>query len=279
MSRNLQSLLDELKEDNSLKAWSLIITFFGDSVAPRGGAVSAATIQQVMTLCGIGAGTVRTALSRLGKDGWVLRTKAGRNSFYRLSKMGISQSSAAATIIFSAPTERQPTDRPLYLCLFPPDTGPNDGEAEHFIKLQKHLYLLATSKQKIDVLRKKQCLITAIEDSQLPEWISNLVLPAPLADKYQQLIERFQQLSINNEAEAIALRTLLIHEWRRLRLRPGQPATIPAACQTVRHNTHRLVADIYQNISPLADRWLSENALGPQGILPPATAITESRFC
>jgi phenylacetic acid degradation operon negative regulatory protein len=68
--------------------WSLLVTFFGDAVAPRGGRVALSVLQDAMALLNIEAGAVRTAMSRLAGDGWVEREREGRLSFYELSPKG-----------------------------------------------------------------------------------------------------------------------------------------------------------------------------------------------
>ena len=126
--REPDSTLNQLRTGTPLKAWSVIITFFGDSIAPRGGAVSAPTIQTVMSALGIGAGTVRTALSRLAKDGWVTRQKIGRNSFYRLSDTGQAPFSVAAAVIYAgAQNQKVSQTKTWHLVTLPPQTTTVDS--------------------------------------------------------------------------------------------------------------------------------------------------------
>jgi len=96
MSKHLQSLTAQLHESGSLKVWSLIITFFGDSIVNRGGNVSANTVHTVLDRVDIGSGAVRTAFSRLASDGWVERQKRGRRSYYQLTEKGMRPFSEAA---------------------------------------------------------------------------------------------------------------------------------------------------------------------------------------
>jgi len=104
MSTQLESLTTRLHENGSLKVWSLIITFFGDSVVNRGGNVSANTVHTVLDRIDIGSGAVRTAFSRLASDGWVERQKQGRRSYYQLTDKGMRLFSDAAQLIY-APVE------------------------------------------------------------------------------------------------------------------------------------------------------------------------------
>src|SRR5687767_8359362 len=63
-------LLDAFHARTPIRAGSLIVTIFGDAVAPRGGELSLASLVEIMAAFRIGAGVVRTALSRLVAEGW-----------------------------------------------------------------------------------------------------------------------------------------------------------------------------------------------------------------
>jgi phenylacetic acid degradation operon negative regulatory protein len=73
--------LEALQAAQQLSAWSMIVTFMGDAIGPRGGVVSAAALQGLMQHLGIGAGAVRTAVSRLSAEGWIERSREGRKQF------------------------------------------------------------------------------------------------------------------------------------------------------------------------------------------------------
>src|SRR6187431_521172 len=67
---------------------SLIVTFYGDAILPRGGSVWLGTLLAFLELLEIDGGVVRTAMSRLAADGWLEREKLGRKSFYKLAAGG-----------------------------------------------------------------------------------------------------------------------------------------------------------------------------------------------
>lgn len=271
MSSALSKLLADLKQDNSIKAWSLIITFFGDAIAPRGGAVSAATIQNVMTHCGVGQGTVRTALSRLGKDGWVEREKCGRNSYYRLSARAAKESAAASAIIYAAPCKAgAPPLHKLYIINTVEDELLKQHKLPYLVSLQRGLYLAGLTDQQKQICINQGMIVGSVENDPLPYRVLESILPGALQKKYLQLQARLElpgHLQPGNDADALALRTVIIHEWRRLKLRPGQPATDHPLCPTVRQQVHLHVAKLYQHLTPAADHWLQQHAIGPAGVL------------
>ena len=59
---------------------------------------------------GIEAGAVRTAFSRLTNDGWVVREKVGRSSFFRLSSTGLAPFEAATDRIYAPLPTASPND-------------------------------------------------------------------------------------------------------------------------------------------------------------------------
>jgi phenylacetic acid degradation operon negative regulatory protein len=83
----LTRIVDQLKREPS-RTGSIVITVFGDAIVPRGGAVWLGTLLAFFEALDIDSGVVRTAMSRLAADGWLERSKVGRNSFYRLASKG-----------------------------------------------------------------------------------------------------------------------------------------------------------------------------------------------
>jgi len=95
-------LMQTLQTRHPLKTWSLVITFFGDTVLPRGGTVPLAVVVAVLGALGIDAATVRAAVARLTRDGWLVRERRGRSSDYRLDARGRSTFADAEARIYAA---------------------------------------------------------------------------------------------------------------------------------------------------------------------------------
>src|SRR5947208_15217121 len=87
MPHPLARIIEQLKREPS-RTGSIVITVFGDAIVPRGGSVWLGTLLGFFKTLDIDSGVVRTAMSRLAADGWLERTKVGRNSFYRLAQKG-----------------------------------------------------------------------------------------------------------------------------------------------------------------------------------------------
>src|SRR3954451_16233303 len=93
-------LLEAFHARTPIRAGSLVVTVFGDAVAPRGGELSLSSLVAIMEAFGIAAGVVRTAMSRLVGEGWFERRRSGRSSFYRLSPQGRAAFEAATEKIY-----------------------------------------------------------------------------------------------------------------------------------------------------------------------------------
>src|SRR5260370_2307643 len=105
MAHPLASIVEQLKREPS-RTGSIVITVFGDAIVPRGGSVWLGTLLEFFGTIDIDSGVVRTAMSRLAADGWLERSKVGRNSFYRLVKKGRQTFDAATKHIY----DPQPSD-------------------------------------------------------------------------------------------------------------------------------------------------------------------------
>lgn len=288
MSRPLTKLLNELHTANSLRAWSVIITFFGDSVTPRGGAVSATTIQNLMSSLDIGAGTVRTALSRLAKDGWVVREKVGRNSYYQLSDSGTAIFTTAETMIYAGSDSAEETGKQSWLIAIKPPTQTTDPAIyQQAHKLNKDCYLFAQidpehQKEQQQQLLKSNALLSPVTADNIPQWVIDQIATPDLADKYHQLIKRITALTKNPPRDpltSLAARTLLIHEWRRLLLKSNRQYNELLPASWPHEHCLKSVARLYHLLSPAAEQWLDQKAFGPQGPLLTSDFDTRNRFC
>src|SRR6202521_174715 len=124
-SASVTALLDRFHASRPVRAWSLIVTLYGDAIVPRGGSLWLGSLTTIMARFGIDAGHVRTAMSRLVNDGWLERERIGRNSYYRLSRREEASFLAATKRIYFG--AEQPFDGRLRLA--PPRPGVDERPA------------------------------------------------------------------------------------------------------------------------------------------------------
>lgn len=66
----------------------MIITVYGDSIAPHGGTVWLGSFIRLVEPLGLNPRMVRTSVFRLVKDGWLTAQRIGRRSYYSLTSAG-----------------------------------------------------------------------------------------------------------------------------------------------------------------------------------------------
>ena len=82
------ALVSRFRRQRPLRGGSLIITVFGDALAPRGGAITLRSLIALLAPFGLTERLVRTSVVRLADDDWLAAGRVGRLSEYRLSAVG-----------------------------------------------------------------------------------------------------------------------------------------------------------------------------------------------
>lgn len=240
----LQPLIDTLHNEGRLRVWSLVITVFGDSVQRRGGVISNTRLQMLLGRVGVERGTLRTALSRLAKDGWLESERSGRSSCYRLSQSGMVKFADATGRIYAPVSDGPVTEWSLSV-----------GRGLSGIEIAPNVVLCPAGQEAASApdIRLRGTL-----DILSPQMRDSL-----LGDEHRAALSNLQRdivvlggLSLDPLASAAA-RTLLIHRWRRLVLRfPELPVELlPAPFNAA--SLRAQVRDAYRALTPLAEQWLS----------------------
>jgi phenylacetic acid degradation operon negative regulatory protein len=95
-------LLRSFRARKPLRAGSLLVTLFGDSIAPRGGVVTLGSLIRLAAFFGLPERLVRTSVARLALEGWLLARREGRRSEYRLTPDGAHRFADATRRIYGA---------------------------------------------------------------------------------------------------------------------------------------------------------------------------------
>ncbi len=264
----VQPLIDNLHSNGRLRVWSLVVTILGDAVQPRGGRISMTDLLTITGHMGIESGAIRTALSRLSKDGWVESKREGRVSSYTFGPAGRDSFGPASARIYAPVGTGNVSDWRVALL-------PNLKTGERK-KLRQQLQatdaLVAQSNfalwplpaaPDIRHLQKMGCLIFDGAAQNIPDWLQSELAPTEVAkayaefsDDYLPLLNKPDRLAELSPLDAMTLRILMIHKWRRLVLRhPRIPANLQPAGWPV-EQAKAVVADIYIRIlSPSEAFW------------------------
>lgn len=259
----LAPLITALHSEGRLRVWSMIITVFGDLIQHRGGEASTTRLGRLLGRVEVEQGALRTALSRLGRDGWVHSERSGRTSLYRLSAQGLNQFAPATKRIYAPPRSTPVARWGIALRL---------GSSGRFE---------ATLSPADEVTGSADCLVTGALEQVSDTYRAALLSPAHraalegLAADLQGLV-----LPLPTALDAAAARMLLIHRWRRLVLRfPDIPADLMPV-DTPLADPRRAVAELYAQLVPAAEAWLEGDSPGlppmPTALRPAAHRFTKA---
>jgi phenylacetic acid degradation operon negative regulatory protein len=285
------------------RASSLIITVWGDAIAPHGGAVMLAGLIGLLAPFGINERLVRTSVFRLAREGWLAAKPVGRESLYRLTREGSRRFEQAYRRIYEAPIERWNgtweivvTDRlsSAERRAFQRELGWEGfaalapGVLARPAQAPSTLARIATA---LD-LTGKIVVVRAFDDASLGGQTLASSVPRSwdlggVAADYRRFIARFGGVILrfrqsgddaHDPGQSFIVRTLLIHAYRRVLLRdPQLPAALlpldwPGAA------AYALCRDFYRLTHRAAERHLVATLRSERGSLPPASPGFYRRF-
>lgn len=197
------------------RVWSLVVTILGDVAYPLGGSYRMQDLEALMGTLQISSSALRTAMSRLARDAWVDRQRTGRESAYRLSAEREAEFLAAARIVYG-PEGKEPDNWTLTIA------PPTSATTRHGLSPRPGVHLHGDGPLPDDHL-----VLTGRID-QLPDWVGHTLLPVEHLDRlraFQDSLARLEDddIALLDPREALALRVLIIHSWRRLMLRYPLP--------------------------------------------------------
>ena len=243
--------VDALKAAGELRAWSLIVTVFGDLASEDGDALSGRALSEILAPLGFSAATLRVAIHRLRKDGWLASEKAGQGSQHRLTAMGRAESLAARSMIYDPPAADG------WRLLVPPP-APQTEQARMRAELAAAGWRPlggagAMIGFRAGAAAPPGALVACSSGGPPPDWVAASIEPGDLAKSFVALEAALSQAAAAlgdgrdlTGVEVATLRTLIVHLWRRLALKDSgapdalhRPGWRGPACRRL---THRLLA-------------------------------------
>ena len=285
------------------RASSLIITVWGDAIAPHGGAVMLSGLFDLLEAFGINERLVRTSVFRLAREGWVAARPVGRQSLYRLTADGARRFEQAYRRIYAPPVDAWDDSWEVVIA-----DGPSSDKrralrqelqwegfgilgasvfARPFVAASAVPRIAAALGITRDIAVVRARDGEALGGRTLASFVRTAWDLAGLSLHYRRFLRRFGKVierfrSSHKEAidpaQAFIVRTLLIHEYRRVLLRdPQLPAALlpldwPGAA------AYGLCRDFYRLTHRAAEQHLVLTLQGPHGPLPPANADFYRRF-
>jgi phenylacetic acid degradation operon negative regulatory protein len=257
---------------------SFIVTIWGDAVAPRGGSLWLGTLAAVLAFFDVNPGQLRTAMSRLTEEDWLVRNRVGRLSFYRLGPRGEAAFDDASRRIYD--------DVPAvwdgaFRLVLTADAALREAlAAQDFAPLAPGVLVgwhgaadrLPTTAPVLSAAPRSRAEARAVAARAWPL--------AGLNEGYARFLRIFAPLEAAPlaAAEALPLRVLMVHEWRRVVLRdPRLPGALLPPDWPGRE-ARALAARLYARLLPDSEVWLDAEGRDESGALPPAGPALHARF-
>jgi phenylacetic acid degradation operon negative regulatory protein len=286
------------------RAKSLVVTVWGDAIAPHGGSVWLSGLIRLLAPLGLNERLVRTSVYRLAREGWLTARPHGRHSVYSLTPQGRHRFEDAYRRIYSPPQSvwsgrwdvvlapqarlraiaRRELGKELSWAGFG-SLAPgifirpeHSGEPEAAAAILQDLGV-AGQVARVDAIDRGQAA------RPLASWVPTCWNLEAVALEYSAFIarfagvtRRFKALKAFDPEQCFVVRTLLIHEFRRVILHDPQlpqellPSRWPAS------KAYELCRDFYRLTHAQAERYLAKTLAPELGTLPPAAAYFHRRF-
>ena len=280
---------------------SLLITVYGDALVPRGGAAWLATLIRLLAGFGVNERAVRTGVFRVARDGWLEAESLGRRSRYRVTAQGAARFDHAFHRVYDVPFTpwngewealvaheglgpaarrhlREELGWAGYAAFAPGlflRPAKQDGAAQRVVAALG----LARSVTAFDARESEAAGLQGLASR------AEIVYALPaLAGDYRRFLARFSGVASALErarptpAEAFVLRTLLVHAYRRVRLRDPQLPREVLAEDWPGAEAYALSRAIHRATRVAAAEHLDATAELDGEALPPSGAAYARRF-
>jgi len=299
-NRRAKQLVAALPRRLKPRAKSLLVTVWGDAVAPHGAGIWLGSLIRLVAPLGLNERLVRTSVLRLTREGWFTVVREGRRSYYGLTEFGHKALVAdpPRRIYAAAPT---PWDGTWHLIL----TGLGDDRIDRETRLQLRRELtwlgfgavapgvfahpspdragFERALAKLGIADRVEVMTASSERSR--DLLQSCWDLDALAAAYRRFIERFrpvwqalEKAPDPDPETCFALRVLLIHEYRRIILRdPELPAELlsPDWAGT---SARVLCRNLYRRAAPAAERHAMAVLETADGPLPEPRPFYYQRF-
>lgn len=307
MAGAIQNRIDIFNQQSRMKAGSLIISVFGDSVLPRGGKIWLGSLIKLLEPLNLSDRLIRTSIFRLVKDEWLQSQASGRRADYFLSQAGLRRFEESAQHIYAAHSPLW--DRRWRLVLV---VGNIESKAKE--KLKRAFFWQGFGMVGADCFVHPSANLTTTFDALLADglgvYLKNLMpslatnigsdLSADdvdlvksawnlnaLGDGYRMFLQTYQPIlhelrehatiEVTDE-NAFLIRTLLIHDYRRLLLRDPELPDVLLPAPWPGEIARKLCKNIYRHLLIPSERHINQYFQLADGGTPESDASLLARF-
>lgn len=233
-------------ESDPPRASSLIVTVWGDAVAPVRDDVWLSTLFQLLAPFGVNERAVRTGIFRLARSGWFEAKPVGRRSRYRLTAPGIEGFEQAFHRVYDSPfapwdgawqgvivaldaigpaARKRMRDELSWagFARFGPSVFLRPARRDASLERIAGALQIGKAMTTFEARDHSEGVIATLRSRTMEVWSLE-----SLASDYQRFIARFGGVAVAgakldaDPEQAFVLRTLMMHAYRRVRLRDPQ---------------------------------------------------------
>jgi phenylacetic acid degradation operon negative regulatory protein len=297
----LESLVEKFRNRRPIRAGSLIITAYGDAIAPRGGTVWLGSLINLLEPLGLNQRLIRTSVFRLAKENWLMAEQVGRRSYYSLTGPGIRRFQKAFKQVYA---QHNPEwDGRWIMAVFSQLDADERNKLRQELEWhgfgilspsvllhpQMQLAELQTILQEMDLL-DDVIILEDMTEGRAPTRALRLQareswnLPK-LAENYQSFLEKFRPIwnHIKSKGDptpeqCFQIRLLLIHEYRRIILRDPQLPDELLPGDWAGNAARQLCSNIYHRVWQGAEAHMDQILETAEGPLPAPNAKFYQRY-
>ena len=263
-----------------ISARSVLVTVLGDSVLPVTKTLWLSSLFELAEPFGFSERLVRTSMFRLAAEGWMSNERIGRRSRYSMTLLAVRESEDADRRIYSR--ESGDWDGSWTFAVVDTPWMPaeeRDRIVRHlrwhgFVSLGRGMMASPSAtehglRELLDLVDPVAVLPTGraeladlqglVEDG----FFAEVFRTADIEAAYRDFLARYQpwqhqDLAAATPLDAYSLRTMLVHELRRIRLRsPDVPVELLTP-DWIGNLAYDLAADLYRRLSPPTAQALGE---------------------
>lgn len=299
-SKKQRDLIEHRIGSTSISCTSMVVTVFGDMVSQHGGWISLSSLIKALEPYGFNERLVRTAVYREVQADWLKSTKVGRKSFYCFTDTARGHYEKAARRIYA---NTQPPWSGTWTLVIASNVPEDKKEVlrkgllwQGFNTLVSGMYAHPSSdRRSLDETIMELglgdtviVLSATTEELRSQTNIRSLVHSRwnlkQLEAEYNQFLEFYRPLCQGSFLDGIdpqtsfLIRTLLIHDYRRILLRdPDFPEEmLPFGWSGF--ETQELVARAYKQLAGSSVKYIHSELENAQGTLMPPHANFYKRF-
>jgi len=301
-SRFISQWIKEFLEQRPVRANSLIITVYGDFIAPHGGTIWLGSLVRLVEPLGLNERVVRTSVYRLSQEKWLVSEQIGRKSYYSLTASGRRRFEQAYRRIYFEHKERWNGEWQLVAIPSALNGALRDSLRRELIwagygaiapgvlahplsDTDSLLEILEETGTRDKVVAMRASSIEALSSRALQELVHDCWNLEEISAKYLEFIELFRPVlramrSTQNAdpEQCFLIQTLAMHDFRRVLLHDPQLPAQLLSSDWSGGVAWQVCRDLYRLTFRLAQQHLMSTGETPDGPMRPAAAYFYERF-